>query len=370
MCVPVSTPARSASTWKSSSGSSWSARSTSTTSPGATRISVWSWRWRIGSVRRSPKRASRRFRRLRSIALDVLRHVGADRPLVPVAALLLDQLLELHHPVDEALGPGRAAGDVDVHGHHAVDALDRAVGALVASARARAVAHRDAPLGLRHLLPQADERPGHLGRQRAGHDEDVRLARAGAEREHAPAVHVVLGRRRGHHLDRAAGEAREERPQAVHPDEVEDVVSLGRDDVERAPARGVREHEVRALELREVEVLAGAPTGVCLRCRGGPQRVGHDDRLRDVARLGRDEGRGLLAWLVGPDWLDRAGTAGRQRHESTPLRHAYARPNSRMPTNSSMVTNSPPIAAVLALAKIRAHRKMKMTSMSNATNIS
>ena len=84
--------------------------------------------------------------------------VGPIGPLVPLAAAILDQLLELHHPVDQALRPGRAAGHVDVDRHDPVDALDRGVAPLVAAARARAVAHRDAPLGLRHLLPQADER--------------------------------------------------------------------------------------------------------------------------------------------------------------------------------------------------------------------
>ncbi len=60
-----------------------------------------------------------------------------------------------------------------------------------------------------------------------------------AEREHAPAVDVVPARRGGHHLDRAAGEARQERPQAVGADEVEDDVGLGRDDLERAGPAGV-----------------------------------------------------------------------------------------------------------------------------------
>ena len=35
------------------------------------------------------------------------------------------------------------------------------------------------------------QRSGHLGRQRAGDDEHVRLPRAGPEREHVEAVHVV-----------------------------------------------------------------------------------------------------------------------------------------------------------------------------------
>jgi len=87
----------------------------------------------------------------------------------------------------------------------------------------------------------------------------------------------------------AAGQPREERPEAVHADEVEDEVRLGRDDVEGAPPGVVLEHEVRALEVPEVQVLARPAAGVRLRARRGPERVRDDDRLRHVARLGRDE---------------------------------------------------------------------------------
>src|SRR5215212_2226829 len=178
---PVSTPARSARNWKPNSGSSWSVRIVSATSPGVIRISVSSWRWRIGPVRRSPKRRSSRRRKSGSMS-DLVRDSRTDRPLGPVAAAILDELLELHHPVDEPLGPRRAAGHVDIDGHDPIDPLDRGVAPLVSTARARAVAHRDAPLRFRHLLPQPHERAGHLRRQGAGDDEDVRLARTRAER--------------------------------------------------------------------------------------------------------------------------------------------------------------------------------------------
>src|SRR5512144_2830019 len=110
--------------------------------------------------------------------------LAADDPV----GLVLDLLLQEHDPVEDQLRPGRAARDVHVDRDDAVDALDGGVAPLVAAARARAVAHGDAPLGLRHLLPEADQRAGHLGREGAGDDEHVRLPRAGAEREHAPAV--------------------------------------------------------------------------------------------------------------------------------------------------------------------------------------
>src|SRR4051812_3689514 len=205
---PVSTPHRSARNSNANSGSSWSAVITGTTSPALMRTSVSSWRCRTGPVSWSPKRRSRRALNDRSMS-DLRGDRRADRSLRPMAAAILDQLLELHHPEDEPLGTGRAAGHVDIDRHNAVDPLDRGVAPLVAAARARAIAHRDAPLRLRHLLPEADEGSCHLRRERPRDDEDVGLARAGAEREHAPAIHVVAGRRGRHHLDRTAREARQ-----------------------------------------------------------------------------------------------------------------------------------------------------------------
>src|SRR5579859_6754253 len=154
MTEPVSTPARSARNSKPKAGSSWRVRIVSGTAAGPIRISVSSWRWRTGPVSCSPKRSSRRRLKARSTASDALRNGGPDGPLRPVAAAVLDELLELHHAVDEALRPRRAAGDIDVDRHDPVDPLDRRVAPLVATAGARAVAHRDAPLRLRHLLPE------------------------------------------------------------------------------------------------------------------------------------------------------------------------------------------------------------------------
>ena len=189
-------------------------------------------------------------------------------------------------------GSGRAAGHVDVHGHHPVDALDGRVGALVAAAGAGAVTHRHAPLGLRHLLPEPDERSGHLGRQGARHDEHVRLPRAGPEREHVEAVHVVDAGGRGHHLHGAAGEARQQRPEAVHAQVVEQVVGRGGDDVQHPPAAVV----ALLLELQLGEVGDGRRRGRRRRPLGRPTAtgVGHDDGLHAATELrhGRARGRG------------------------------------------------------------------------------
>src|SRR5712691_5398644 len=117
-----------------------------------------------------------------------------------MATTVLDQLLEVQERVDEGFRARRTTRDVDVDRHDPIDALDRRVAPLVATAGAGAVAEGDAPLWLGHLVPQPDERTGHLRRAGAGDDQDVGLARTGPEGEPAEAVHVVLAGRGRDHL--------------------------------------------------------------------------------------------------------------------------------------------------------------------------
>ena len=49
----------------------------------------------------------------------------------------LDLVLNAHQPFEQRLGPRRAAGDVDIHRHHQIDALDDVVAVLVVRARRR-----------------------------------------------------------------------------------------------------------------------------------------------------------------------------------------------------------------------------------------
>src|SRR6185503_5526307 len=84
------------------------------------------------------------------LAFRVWLHLVAQRRIAH--ALAGHFALEHHNPVHEAFGTWRTAGYVDVHRDDAVDALyDRVVVEHAAGGGARA--HRDAPLGLRHLLP-------------------------------------------------------------------------------------------------------------------------------------------------------------------------------------------------------------------------
>src|SRR3970282_2130876 len=97
-------------------------------------------------------------------------------------SLLLDDLLELEDAVDERLGPGGAAGDVDVDRDEQVHPLDHAVGVLVeGAARVGAGAHRDDLFGVGHLLVEPYQPLGHLVRDGRGDDHQVRPARGRAD---------------------------------------------------------------------------------------------------------------------------------------------------------------------------------------------
>src|SRR5207247_7198751 len=112
---------------------------------------------------------------------------------------------------------------------------------------------------------------------RARDDEDVGLARRGPERERAPAVDVVAGGREAHHLDRATGQTRQERPEAVGPEQVEDVVGLRRDDLEETrPAGGVAAAHAGGLELGEVGGVGRLSALVGLRVGRWPELLADD----------------------------------------------------------------------------------------------
>src|SRR5262245_51741641 len=85
-------------------------------------------------------------------ALGRLRRPDQAAELVALLAehaVLLDLLLQLHHAIEQRLGPRRAAGHVDVHRHHLVDALQHVVAVLpVGPAVVGARAHRDHVLRL------------------------------------------------------------------------------------------------------------------------------------------------------------------------------------------------------------------------------
>src|SRR4051812_5387542 len=136
---------------------------------------------------------------------DLLGALGVVALAPAEVGLLLDHLAQLEDPVHERLGARRAAGHMDVDGHELVGRHDRVV--VEDAHRARARAHRDGPLGLEHLVVDAAHDGRHLDRDAAGEDEQVGLARRGAEGLEAEAGDVDARGDEAHHLDRAAGEA-------------------------------------------------------------------------------------------------------------------------------------------------------------------
>ena len=117
--------------------------------------------------------------------------------------------------MQQGFGAGWAAGHVDVDGHDLVDALGDRVGVPVGTAAVRAGAERDHVLRVGDLVVDPLERGGHLVGEGSGDDEEVGLARAVGERDHAQPDEVVLGGRGGDQLDRAARETEVHHPQGV-----------------------------------------------------------------------------------------------------------------------------------------------------------
>src|SRR5690606_9988170 len=105
--------------------------------------------------------------------------------LIPLLANVfpLDLLLEQDDALQKRLGPGWAAGHVDIGGDHLIHALGDRVGVPVGAAGGRARAHGDDVLGPGHLLAEALERRRHLVGHRARHDHEVGLAGRGGQRD-------------------------------------------------------------------------------------------------------------------------------------------------------------------------------------------
>ena len=134
--------------------------------------------------------------------------LGADGVVALAPAhrrVLLDHRAQLQDAVHQRLGPGRAAGHVDVDRHELVGRHDRVV--VEDAHRRRAGAHRDRVLRLEHLVVDAPHDRGHLDRDAARQDEQVGLAGGGAEGLEAEARDVDARGDDRHHLDRAAGQA-------------------------------------------------------------------------------------------------------------------------------------------------------------------
>lgn len=127
---------------------------------------------------------------------------------------------------------------------------------MVIAASVRAAAHRDDPPWVWHLVVDLPQRRSHFVRQRAGHDHDVGLARAGAE-DDAQAILVVARRGEVHHFDGAAGETEGHGPEGPLAGPIGDLVD-------------------GCSEARRVSVICRCREREDIRCRGSLQCVLHD----------------------------------------------------------------------------------------------
>src|SRR6266516_1806424 len=229
-----STPQRKSKKLQASSGS-WRARSATLRQSATVTVTVSKPKEISGLITSSPNWPTRWSR---SASASIQGHSSAGDPglrlgpdhdrlqLVARVALLeglgADALLQLDDAVQERLGPGRAAGDVDVHRDDLVDAFGDRVGVPVRPAAVGTGAERDHVLRLRHLVVEPLQGGGHLVGEGARHHQQVGLARAVGEGDHPEADEVVAGHGGGDELDGAACEAEVEHPQRVLAAPVED----------------------------------------------------------------------------------------------------------------------------------------------------
>src|SRR5215207_6371521 len=138
--------------------------------------------------------------------LAIFGHQRRARLLVAHLLVAFDLLLQRHDPEDEGLRARWTPWYVDVHGDDPVSPHENRV-----TVEERTT--RDDPLGLRHLLVETRHPLGHLGGDCARGDHKVSLPGRSGEETGSEPVEVVVGHARGHHLDRATGQAELQGPE-------------------------------------------------------------------------------------------------------------------------------------------------------------
>ena len=127
---------------------------------------------------------------------------------------MFDGLLQHHQALHQRFGPGRATGDVHVHGNKLVHALYHAVD-IVHAAGVGTGAHGDNPARLQQLVVKVLHHRRHLAKHGAGNDHEVGLARGGANDFRAESRDVVAAGKGGGHLYITARQSEIERPQRM-----------------------------------------------------------------------------------------------------------------------------------------------------------
>ena len=92
-------------------------------------------------------------------------------------------------------------------------------------------AHGDAPLGFRHLVPDAADGQGHFISDGAGYNHHVRLAGGKTCHFRAEAGKVIPGTGHGHELNGAAGKTHRHGPEGIFTNPVDGGVQGGIDKI-------------------------------------------------------------------------------------------------------------------------------------------
>src|SRR5206468_7684480 len=101
----------------------------------------------------------------RAMAASPLPRAHGGRGLLPEDRFPLDLFLQFEDSLDQGLGAGRAACNVDVHRNDLIDPLEDGVVVIVERSTTRgARSHGNDIAGLGHLLPQSADDGGDLDR--------------------------------------------------------------------------------------------------------------------------------------------------------------------------------------------------------------
>ena len=125
-----------------------------------------------------------------------------------------DFFLQHHQPLQHRFGPGRTARNVDIDRQDLIYALDDAVN-IIHPAAVGAGTHGNDPLGFRHLFVEAQDDRRNFLEDGTGGNQQIGLARRGAQHFGAEPGHVVPGGKGRGFFHKTAGKPEKHGPEAV-----------------------------------------------------------------------------------------------------------------------------------------------------------
>ncbi len=109
--------------------------------------------------------------------------------------------------MEQGLGSGWAAGDVNIHRQEAINTGDNRIALFEGPSPGGTGAHRQNVFGFRHLVVKPDNLWNHFFGNRARDNHHVCLARTGTHDFHAKAGEIVATGGGGDHFDSATSQA-------------------------------------------------------------------------------------------------------------------------------------------------------------------